>query len=407
MIRRSSSAALLAAGLVAAAALAADPGKDSTANAVQYLPLDAAGMSRAVIVDGAPLVYTRQLLPMDAQGKLVGEGSDEKQIDQVLANLETVLRASGSGLDKLVRVNIYALSKPAVSLFREKLAKRLGPDVRPAISAILTAFTQRKVLVAVDAVAASSEKGTAVALKRCDGVAGTKDCADAAVLPQGGVAYLSGQPEKGELAPATKTSLSTLLDVLKQLKLAPADVVQLKVFLTPAISADEALAEIKKLFPGQLLPPVVFVEWIASAPVEIELLARLPVEGKAAEAVEFYNPPGVEPSPSFSRVALVRSARQVFISGISAVEAGDGKAQAEDVFEQLKAIVAETGGDVGHLAKATYYVSDDEASDGLTKVRAEFLDPKRPPAASKVTIHGVGQPERTMAIDVIAVGKGG
>jgi enamine deaminase RidA (YjgF/YER057c/UK114 family) len=302
---------------------------------------------------------------------------------------------------------------------RELLSKRLDPAVRPVITAVLTPLPLRKALVAVDAVAVAtatnghqpkvgqSVPGQNVALERCEAVAGDKDCADAAVMPRGGVAYLSGQPEKGELAVSAVTkSLSTLLKTLGQLKLSPAQVVQLKVFLTPATSADEALREVKKLFPGQLTPPVVFVEWIASAPVEIELVAQLPLTGKAAETVEYYNPPEVKPSPTFSRVALVRTERQIYTSGLSARAAGAGEAQARDVFAQLKSILAKTSGDMLHLVKATYYVSDDDAGKALDKLRPEFFDPERPPAASKVTIHGVGQPARTLTMDMIAVGSG-
>jgi enamine deaminase RidA (YjgF/YER057c/UK114 family) len=237
-------------------------------------------------------------------------------------------------------------------------------------------------------------------------MAGDQQCADAAVMPRGGVAYLSGQPERGGLTvPAVAKSLSTLLGTLGQLKLSPPQVVQLKVFLTPAASADEALREVKKFFPGQLTPPVVFVEWLASMPVEIELIAHLPLTNKPAESVQYYTPPDVRPSPAFSRVALVHTERQVYISGLSARAAGDGEAQARDVFNQLKQILTAAGCDLGHLAKATYYVSDDNASDMLGKVRSEFLDPQRPPAASKVTVHGVGQAGCTLTMDMIAVGS--
>ena len=382
--------------------------KDTAEPSVRYLPLDApAGMSQAVVVQGLPLVYTRQLLPLDREGKLVGEGSPDKQIEQVLDNLEAVLGASGSGLDKLVRLNVCALSHQTAGRMREQLAKRIDPAVRPAITVVLTPLAHRKAVVAVDAVAVAAEKGEDVALQRVEATAGDKDCADAAVMPPGGVAYLSGQPERGGLAAsAVNQSLSTLLKRLGPLKLSAAQVVQLKVFLTPASSADEALREVKRLFPGQLTPPVVFVEWIASAPVEIELVAQLPLTGKPAETVEHYNPPEVKPSPTFSRVALVRTERQVYISGLSAREAGDGEAQARDVFAQLKTILAKTGGDMLHLAKATYYVSDGDASKALDKLRPELYDPKRPPAASKVTVHGVGQANRTLSMDMIAVGSG-
>jgi enamine deaminase RidA (YjgF/YER057c/UK114 family) len=271
---------------------------------------------------------------------------------------------------------------------------------------VLTPLGHRKALVAVDAVAVTARNDQAVALKRVESVAGDQDRADAAVMPPGGVAYLSGQPAKGGLATsAVAQSLSALLGRLGQLKLSPAQVVQVKVFLTPASSAEEALREVKGHFPGQLTPPVVFVEWIASAPVEIELVARLPIEGQPAETVEHYNPPEVKPSPAFSRVALVRTQRQIYISGLSGRTAGDGQSQARDVFEQLKTILAATGSDMRHLAKATYYVSDDDGSRGIDLLRPEVFDPRRPPAASKVTVHAVGHPGRTLTIDMIAVGS--
>jgi enamine deaminase RidA (YjgF/YER057c/UK114 family) len=401
----------LIAGAVAACCLmmVADcsAAEDAAAASVRYVPLDApAGMSRAVVVQGFPLVHTRQLLPLDREGKLVGEGSADKQIEQVLDNLKAVLDAAGSGLDKLVRVNVYAMSHQTADQTRERLAKRLPPEVRPALTAILTPLPRRGAVVAVDAVAVAADKGQAVALGRYDAVAGDKDCADAAVMPPGGVAYFSGQPDQGGLAVTAVTkSLSTLLGRLAQLQLKPADVVQVRVFLTPASSADAALAEVKKLFPGQLTPPVVFVEWIASAPVEIELVARLPLADKPADTVEFYNPPETMPSPTFSRVALVRTNRQIYISGLTSREPGAGEAQCRDVFAQLQPILAETGSDMLHLAKATYYVIDDESGKGFDRVRPELFDPHRPPAASKVTIHNVGPANRTLSMDMIAVGK--
>ena len=119
-------------------------------------------MSQAVIVERMPLVHTRQLFPLDREGKLVGEGSADQQIEQVLANLEAVLKESGSGLDKLIRVNVYALSTATVSSFREQLSKRLGGSVRPVITSILTPLAHRGALVAVDAVAGAADSGTEV-----------------------------------------------------------------------------------------------------------------------------------------------------------------------------------------------------------------------------------------------------
>jgi enamine deaminase RidA (YjgF/YER057c/UK114 family) len=370
-------------------------------------------MSQAVIVQGLPLVHTRQLLPLDHEGKVVGEGSADRQIEQVLDNLEAVLKDSGSGMDKLVRVNIYALSTAIVESFREQLSKRLGSDVRPAITSVQTPLADRKALVAIDAVAAANDRGNKVKLVRCQAVAGHDGCADTAVLPPGSIAYLSGQPDDGAVAAtAVARSMSDLMKTMGHLKLSPKDVVQLKVFLRPATSAEEVLGELRKFFPDQMMPPVVFVEWLATVPVEIEMIARLPSDNKpetsskAAEEVEYFTPPEVRPSNTFSKVALLRGDRQIYISGLYARVPSRGEPQAVYLFDQLQDVLKKSGSDMRHLVKGTYYVSDDDAARWVDRLRPRVYDPSRPPAASKIMVHGVGMPKRTMTVDMIAVPTG-
>jgi len=383
------------------------PAGGSSGAAVQYVALDApAGMSQAVVVEGQPLVHTRQLLPVDQAGQVVGAGALDKQIEQVLNNLDAVLTAAGSALNQLVRLNVYAITPDTVDQVRAQLSQRLDPAVRPAITAVLTPMPRRGVLVAIDAVAAAAAQDQAVALKRCDAVAGDAQYADAAVLPAGGVAYLSGVPRESDVAvPAVAKAMATLMKTLELLQLSPAHVVQLKVFLRPASSAEDALRELAKFFPGQMTPPVVFVEWVAVPHVEIELIAQWPPTDAAAEPVQYFTPPDVRAAPTFSRVALVRGARHIYTSGLFAREEGNGESQVRDLFAQLETILAQTGSDMRHLAKASYFVCDADASRGFDVVRPIAFDPLRPPAASLVMVHGVGRAGRTLTMDVIAVGK--
>ena len=211
-----------------------------------------------------------------------GEGSSDQQIEQVLANLETVLKDSGSEMDKLIRVNVYALSTSIVTRFHEQLSKRLDAHVRPAITSVLTPLPHRGVVVAVDAVAGAADSGEASATQTLPVQSpATTTCADAAVLPAGGIAYLSGHPEGFDLTtlPTTK-SMTRLMKTLGQLKLGPEHVVQVKVFLNPITASEDVLREVQTFFPDQLAPPVVFVEWLASMPVEIEMIAQLPPVGR-------------------------------------------------------------------------------------------------------------------------------
>lgn len=375
---------------------------DGTKGTIQYLALDApAGMSAAVIVQGMPLVHTRQLLPLDRNGKLVGEGSASQQIEQVLANLESVLKDSGSGMDKLVRIHVYALSTATVTEFQQHLAKR---GLRPAMTSVLTPLPHRKALVAVDAVAGGTDGGNALALKRCASVAGDDHCADAAVLPRGSIAYLSGQPDEGSLtASATTRAMTGLMRTLGHLKLSPKHVAHVKVFLRPATSAEEVLRDVRKFFPDQITPPVVFVEWLAAVPVEIEMIAQYPVASRPAKDVEYFTPPEVRPSNTFSKVAILHADRQIYVSGIYAREPSRGEPQGVFVFEQLKEVLARAGSDLRHLVKGTYYVSDDDAARWVDRLRPRYYDPTCPPAASKLMVHGVGMAQRTMTIDMIAV----
>jgi hypothetical protein len=56
-----------------------------------------------------------------------------------------------------------------------------------------------------------------------------------------------------------------------------------------------------------------------------------------------------------------------------------------------------------HLVKATYYVSDEDASKQLNALRSKYYDPRRPPAASKAMVPGIGVAQRSISIDMIAI----
>lgn len=372
---------------------------------VQYL--SSVEVAPAVVVAGHPLLYTRQILPVDAEGKLEGEGSAPTQIDQVLENLKRLLDDSGSGLSRLVKVNAYADSPETIDLFQKRLADGLGTGIRPAVSAVISPLPLPGAKIAVDAIAIADDKGEDVVLLQCEGVTRKTDCADVAVMPSGGVVYLSGQADKNPLAEATVNSMSTLIDVVHQLDLQPSQIVHVKVFVDSVSASDVVRTELKKLFPNQMLPPVSFVQWISSAPIEIEAVMHLPRSNwRSGETLSFYTPTDVQPSPVFSKVALVQTDSQIFISGLASREPGGGDDQVRDVFDQLTEILSASGSGMQHLAKATYYVSDKDASDMLNKLRPEYYDPERPPAASKAMVQGVGRADRTISMDMIAVGSG-
>ena len=145
-------------------------------------------------------------------------------------------------------------------------------------------------------------------------------------MPRGGVAYLSGQADKNPLPQAAVKSMTTLLDVVKQLNLHPSQIVQLKVFIDSAAKTKRCVPKLKQLFPDQLVPPVIFVEWIASAPVEIEMVAHLPRDNlESRETLRFLHASECQAFASFSKAALVQTERQIFIRDLPHVSRGAAK----------------------------------------------------------------------------------
>jgi enamine deaminase RidA (YjgF/YER057c/UK114 family) len=165
--------------------------------------------------------------------------------------------------------------------------------------------------------------------------------------------------------------------------------------------------ELNTFFGSGKVPPLVFVEWKSSkeSPIEIELIAhRGKAYPSAPDVIDYITPPGMTSSPVFSRVSHIRYGPSIYVSGLVATKDKlDTRAEVEDLFATLRAILSKADSDLKHLAKATYYVATDETSKALNEVRPGLYDPKRPPAASKAMVSGVAHPGRNISFDMIAV----
>jgi enamine deaminase RidA (YjgF/YER057c/UK114 family) len=181
--------------------------------------------------------------------------------------------------------------------------------------------------------------------------------------------------------------------------------VQLKCFVQPMESAGLVKEEIARHFAGQKVPPVSYVEWKSSAPIEIELVAwgGPAAEKPAAEPIEYLTPTGFKASPLYCRVARIHGGGTIYFSDLFASSKADTAAQVQQPFDRLKLLLEKTGSDYKHLAKATYYVTDDEVNKAHNEIRPKFYDPARPPAASKAVVAGTGTEGVRYVMDMIAV----
>lgn len=70
----------------------------------------------SVVEAGTGLAFLAGSVPLDAGGRLVGEGDPVRQAEQVPANLEEQLRAVGSDLTQVVSTDVYVVSGEPAAL---------------------------------------------------------------------------------------------------------------------------------------------------------------------------------------------------------------------------------------------------------------------------------------------------
>jgi len=363
----------------------------ATAASVEYIGADEqSGSSRAVVVQGYALAHTGQVLPLDKQGQVIGKGSAAEQLAQVIFNLEAALAAADSGSEHLVKLNLYVDTPRTAHTVKRLFAKRFPGPVLPAMSWVCTPLPHPEVLVALDAVALVPEDGPdGVVRTRCKAMAGDFRIADVAVLPCGEAVYISGISARGDMATATAETMDKLMQTVALLGLKSDQVVQMKAFVGSMDEADTIRQQMSKTFSGQTAPPAVLVEWTSKGSIEIEMIVAAQAhksDSQPSETVTYFTPPGAKASPVYSKVACVHGGKRVYISGLYASDPGDATAQVNQIFGALESIAKDSGTDMRHLVKATYYVSDNDSSAMLNKFAAQLLRPET--TAGRLQGHG-------------------
>jgi 2-iminobutanoate/2-iminopropanoate deaminase len=104
-------------------------------------------------VEAGGFLYVSGMLPVDADGQLVGAGDPIRQTEQVLDNVAAVLRAAGAGFEDVVRVGVF-LRDIADRERVNSVRRRYFGDARPASTLLeVSALAVPGALVEIEAVA--------------------------------------------------------------------------------------------------------------------------------------------------------------------------------------------------------------------------------------------------------------
>ncbi len=97
-------------------------------------------------------IFTSGQIPLTPGGQLV-DGGIEEQTNQVLANLENVLRAAGSSMAQVIKTTVFLADMNDFATVNSIYGKYFGNNP-PARSAVQVARLPRDVKIEIEAIAA-------------------------------------------------------------------------------------------------------------------------------------------------------------------------------------------------------------------------------------------------------------
>jgi enamine deaminase RidA (YjgF/YER057c/UK114 family) len=131
----------------------------------------------------------------------------------------------------------------------------------------------------------------------------------------------------------------------------------------------------------------------------------------ASGAPRFSNPPSLPPARGYSQIVEVPPAsRLVYIAGQVALDSagrlvgpGDVRAQAAQVFENLRRALAAVGATFSDVVKLNYYLLDATQAPVLREVRDRFVNTAAPPASTLVEVRRLFRDDVLLEIEAVAV----
>ena len=128
--------------------------------------------------------------------------------------------------------------------------------------------------------------------------------------------------------------------------------------------------------------------------------------------VQLFNPPSLSTPKGYSHAAIVDlgTCKMVIMSGQVAFDQqgnligkDDMEKQTEQVFQNIKAIVTESGGTMDNIVKLGYFTTDVSKIGVVRLVRDKFVNTKNPPASTLVQVSKLFRDDVLIEIEATAI----
>ncbi|TNY25754.1 enamine deaminase RidA [Fulvimonas soli] len=126
--------------------------------------------------------------------------------------------------------------------------------------------------------------------------------------------------------------------------------------------------------------------------------------------MRFLSPDTLSRTAGYSHVAVAPAGRTVYVSGRMALDrqgrlvgGSDFRAQAEQVFANLKTALEAGGASFEDVAKLDFYVTDMAGAPALREVRDRYIDAAHPPVSTLVEVRRLVREDALLEVAATAV----
>jgi enamine deaminase RidA (YjgF/YER057c/UK114 family) len=325
----------------------------------------------AVVAETKKLVF--HVTPLSAKGLLS---------QQVREALKALSRLSGSA--SVVKVRAFVAGTGDVR------------RVRDIVSETFSEHKQNVPALSVIQVGALPLEGAQVVLESTE--VARKDVNDYGLVFISGQGASSPNP-RDPVLPLAEKSLAALRTAVKAAGSDSADVLRVTCLLSSLDQGQEARKLFTDAFPKAAFNHVQIQRAPARAVAECEAVARL--RWNTGKPLHLLNPEGLSNSANYSQLALVSCPRLVLTG--TQVSFGYQDADARQAFQRLEKALDQYHSSLRQAAMVHYYPLSQSLAEQIRKVRPEFYEKSRPPAATMLTFEGLTSMDAGFAVDAVAV----
>jgi enamine deaminase RidA (YjgF/YER057c/UK114 family) len=219
-----------------------------------------------------------------------------------------------------------------------------------------------------------------------------------------GLVFISGQGATSNnpsdpVLPLAEKALAAIRIAVKAAGSDAFDVSKVTCFLSSLEQGQQVRQKFAAEYPQAAINYVQVQRAPARAVAECEAVAKL--RSKPNGNLSLLNPDGMAKSPNYSQVALVSSPRVVMTSTQTSFGYQDNDAKL--AFQRLDKVLEGFGTSLKQAAMVHFYPLSQSLAEQVRKVRVDFYDMSRPPAATMLAFEGLPSMDAGFAVDAVAI----